>query len=105
MESTIGLKLPESKLNPKACMLVKNMTGLSIADIQTKALDNDYVITCEFTDTDGLAHMNNIKNKLKEMNVEVRQFQDDQEEPSDYFDRLEKFHREIDAEVMEGFDF
>lgn len=94
-ENSIGLKLPVGDVPAKAAMTIKQITGLSFADIKSRAANDDYILHCDYLDEDGLKLINKLKRELKKHNIEARLFEDDRPESSTYFDNVEKTAREI----------
>lgn len=79
-------------------MLVKRETGLAISDIKQRALNDEYVFTCDYADDSGLALINGLKRKLAVEGIAARLFEDDEEESSELFDSMEELHSFINEE-------
>ena len=97
MENTLAIKLPVGDVPAKACVAIKKTTGLSLADIKTRAANDDYIFACDYVDDAGLKLINRMKREMKMLGIAVRQFEDGVEKPSELFDNIEKLHDEIDT--------
>lgn len=98
MDNTLGIKLPVGKITAQTAMLVKSETGLSLSDIQRRALDDEYIFVCSYTDDEGLFFINKLKRELAAKGVVARLFEDDEEESSELFDNMEDLHSFINEE-------
>ena len=101
MENTLGIKLPEGDVPAKACMVIKKMTGLSLADVKARAANDEFIFICDYVDDSGLKLINKMKREMKKFGITVRQFEDGVEKPSELFDNIEKLHDEIDAQDID----
>ena len=95
MENTLAIKLPVGDVPAKACMVIKKLTGLSLADIKSRAAGDEYLFVCDYVDDDGLRLINKIKREMKKLGITVRQFEDGIEKSPELFDNLEALHQEI----------
>lgn len=98
MNNTLAIKLPIMDLPAKACMSLKKLTGFSLGEIKSKAVNDDYLFICDYVDDDGLRLMNKIKREMKKLGIDVRQFEDGVEQSHALFDSIEKLHNEIDGQ-------
>lgn len=98
MENTLAIKLPVGDIPAKACMVIKKMTGLSLAEIKEKAAKDEFIFVCDYVDDDGLKLINEMKRELKKLGIIARQYEDGVEKPSELFDNLEKLHDKINME-------
>ncbi len=96
MNNTLAIKLPIMDVPAKACMSLKKLTGFSLGEIKSKAVNDDYLFICDYLDDDGLRLMNKIKREMKKLGIDVRQFEDGVEKSHALFDSIEKLHKEID---------
>ena len=94
MENTLAIKLPVGDVPAKACMVIKKLTGLSLADIKSRAASDEYLFVCDYVDDDGLRLINKIKREMKKLGITVRQFEDGIEKSPELFDNLEALHQE-----------
>ena len=101
MENSLAIKLPVGTVSAKACMAIKKLTGLSLGEIKEKAANDDFIYVCDYLDDNGLKLMNQIKREMKKLGIEVRQYEDGIEKPSELFDNIEKLHKEIDSEGID----
>ena len=104
MEDTLAIKLPIGNVPAKACMTIKQMTGLSLAEIKMKAANDEFIFICDYVDDEGLKLINKMKREMKKFGITVRQFEDGVEKSPELFDNLEKLHEEIDKEYGNGRD-
>ena len=95
MENTLAIKLPIGNVPAKACMAIKKMTGLSPAEIKSRAANDEFIFVCDYVDDDGLRLINKIKREMKKLGITVRQFEDGIEKSPELFDNLEALHQEI----------
>ena len=95
LDNTIAIKIDAGSIPAKACMALKNLTGLSLCDIKTRIANDDFLYVCDYLDDDGLKLANKIKREMKKLEIEVRQFEDGVEKPPELFDNLEQLHEEI----------
>lgn len=98
MENTLAIKLPVGSVLAKACMAIKKMTGLSPAEIKSRAANDDFIFVCDYVDDDGLKLINKMKREVKKFGIAVRLDEDGAEKPSELFDNIEKLHNEINME-------
>ena len=98
MENTLAIKLPVGSVPAKACMAIKKMTGLSPAEIKSRAANDDFIFVCDYVDDGGLKLINKMKREMKKIGIVVRLYEDGAERPSELFDNLEKLHNEINME-------
>lgn len=98
LENTLAVKLPIGDVPAKACMVIKKMTGLSLAEIKTRAANDEFIFVRDYVDDDGLKLINKIKREMKKFSIVVRQYEDGVEKPSELFDSIEKLHSEIDEQ-------
>ena len=98
MENTLAIKLPVGSVPAKACMAIKKMTGLSPAEIKSRAANDDFIFVCDYVDADGLKLINKMKREMKKIGIVVRLYEDGAERPSELFDNIEKLHNEINME-------
>lgn len=82
-------------------MAVKKITDLSLSEIKEKVASDDFLYVCDYSDDDGLKLINKIKREMKKLGIEVRQYEDGIEKPSELFDNIEKLHAEIDNEDID----
>ena len=101
MENTIAIKLPVGSVSAKACMNIKKLTGLSLGVIKERVANDDFVYVCDYLDDDGLKLINKIKREMKKLGIEVRQYEDGIEKPSELFDNIEKLYVEIDSDDID----
>lgn len=98
MENTLAIKLPVGNVPAKACMVIKKMTGLSPAEIKSRAVNDEFIFICDYVDDDGLRLINKMKREMKKFGIVVRLYEDGAEKPSELFDNIEKLHDEINME-------
>lgn len=98
MDGTIGIKLPIDKVAAPIAMLVKRETGLAVSDIGHRALNDECIFVCDYTDDEGLARINRLKRALAAEGVAARLFEDDEESSSELFDNMEELHLLINEE-------
>ena len=98
MENTLAIKLPVGDIPAKACMAIKKMTGLSLAEIKSRAANDEFIFSCDYVDDEGLKLINKMKREMKKHGIVVRQYEDGVERPSELFDNIEKLHDEINME-------
>lgn len=98
MEDTLAIKLPVGDVPAKACMAIKKMTGLSLAEIKRRAAHDEFLFVCDYVDDNGLKLINRIKREMEKFGISVRQFEDGVERSPELFDSIEKLHDEINAE-------
>jgi hypothetical protein len=98
MTITIGIKLPVGEVSAKAAMSLKKSTGLSLAEITSRAINDEYLIECSVADDEGLRVMNGMRKDMAELGIAMRQFEGGREEPAELFDNLEQLNAQIDAE-------
>ena len=101
MGNTLAVKLPVGDVSAKACVIIKKMTGLSLADIKTRAAKDEYIFICDYVDDAGLKLINKMKREMEKLGVVVRQFEDGVEKPSERFDNIEKLHAEIEVQDID----
>ena len=98
MENTLAIKLPVGDIPAKACMVIKKMTGLSLAEIKSKAVNDEFIFVCDYVDDDGLKLINKMKREMEKFGIVVRQYEDGIEKSSKIFDNIEKLHNQINME-------
>lgn len=98
MQNTLAIKLPVGNVPSKACMAIKKMTGLSPAEVKSRAANDEFVFVCDYVDDDGLKLINRMKREMNKLGIAVRLFEDGVERPSELFDNIEKLHDEINME-------
>ena len=98
MENTLAIKLPVGNVSAKACMAIKKMTGLSPAEIKSRAANDEFIFVCDYVDDDGLKLINKMRREMKKFGIAVRLYEDGAEKPSELFDNIEKLHDEINME-------
>ena len=54
LDNTIAIKIDAGSIPAKACMALKNLTGLSLCDIKTRIANDDFLYVCDYLDDDGL---------------------------------------------------
>jgi hypothetical protein len=95
MKDTPAIKLPVGDVPAKACMAIKQMTGLSLAEIRHRAAQDVYLFVCDYVDDEGLKLINGMRREMKKYGIAVRQFEDGVERPPELFDNIESMHDEI----------
>ena len=95
MKNTLAIKLPVGNVAAKACMAIKKMTGLSPAEIKSRAANDEFIFVCDYVDDEGLKLINKMKREMKKLGITVRLYEDGTEKPSELFDNIEKLHDEI----------
>ena len=65
LDNTIAIKIDAGSIPAKACMALKNLTGLSLCDIKTRIANDDFLYVCDYLDDDGLKLANKIKREMK----------------------------------------
>ena len=98
MEDTLAIKLPVGDVPAKACMVIKKLTGLSLAEIKRRAAHDEFLFICDHVDDDGLRLINRMRREMKRLGISVRQFEDGVEGSPELFDNVERLHDEINAD-------
>ncbi len=94
----MAIKLPVGDVPAKACMAIKRMTGLSLAEIKRREAHDEFLFVCGHVDDDGLRLINRIRREMKKFGISVRQFEDGAERPPELLDNIERLQDEINAE-------
>lgn len=94
-EHTLGLKVSDQDLEPKALYCIKKATNLSLSEIKKKISEGDYLQLTEAGEIEELQNINRLKRELAKFGIAVKLYQDDEEESYEYFDNIEKRTIEI----------
>lgn len=98
MKDALAIKLPVGDVPAKACMVIKRMTGLSLAEIRHKVAGDEFLFVCDYVDDGGLKLINRIQREMKKFGISVRQFEDGVERSSELLDNIERLHEEVNVE-------
>lgn len=104
LDNTLAIKVSTASIPAKACMALKQLTGLSLAEVKGRVANDEFLFVCDYIDDDGLKLINKIKREMKKFDIEVRQFEDGVEKSPELFDNIEELHEEIDQQYSTFID-
>ncbi len=71
--------------------------GLSLGEIKSRAVNDEYLYVCDYVDDDGFKLINKIKSEMKGYGIFARQFEDGVKKSPELFENLEQLYDEING--------
>lgn len=103
MSNIIGLKVNTTSASAKCIGIIKKYSTFSISEIKNLITNNDYVLSCDYTDDSRLPNIINCYNELSSANVPTELYEHNRTCTISFLNNLcglyDDISKQIDAEM------
>lgn len=101
MCDTVGIKIPQGTPIAKCVPVIRKIDpSLSISDINARITNDEYVLSYDYTDNDGVKNIINCYEQLIKIGIQPRLFElDDEECDIEIIKNLNSMYDEISDEI------
>ena len=101
MCDTVGIKIPKGTPIAKCVQIIRTIdSSLSISDINSRINNDEYVLSYDYTDNDGVKNIISCYEQLIKLGIKPRLFElDDEECDIDMLKNLDNMYDEISDEI------
>lgn len=101
MSDTVGIKIPQGTPIAKCIPIVRKINpSLSISDINSRIANDEYVLSYDYTDNEGVKCIINCYEQLTKLGIQPRLFElDDEECDIEIIKNLNTMYDEISDEI------
>ncbi|MBO4637380.1 MAG: hypothetical protein J5685_09575 [Clostridiales bacterium] len=101
MSDTVGIKIPKGTPIAKCVQIVRKIEpSLSISDINSRINNDEYVLSYDYTDDDGIKNIIKCYEQLAKLGIKPRVFElDDEECDIEIIKNLDNMYDEISDEI------
>lgn len=99
MKITNAIKLPAGDVPAKAVVAIRKATGLSLADIKSRAANDKFIIESALSDDKALAVIIALYDELLDLGIKPLLYQGGREVTIDFLSNVADAHRDTAKEV------
>ncbi|MBP5492768.1 MAG: hypothetical protein J6Y08_07975 [Clostridiales bacterium] len=101
MCDTVGIRIPEGTSIAKCASVIRKLEpAMSIADINSRIKNNEYVLSCDYVDSDGVKKIIRCYEELFKLGIRPKLYElDDNECSLELLKNLDNMYDEISDEV------
>lgn len=99
MNNTIGLKIIPVCVSAKCIGIVRKHCSLSIADIKKAITEEQYVLSCDYIDEEGIADILQCYRTLYDAGITAQLFEHDRSTTIEFIHNLLQWHKEITKQI------
>ena len=97
--STIGLKVNKEFFSAECIKIIRSVNEMSISEIKNKILNEDYILTSDDVDDDGIMQIVNLYTLLDKANINCYLYDDNDRIGIEILNNLLSMYNEINEKV------
>ena len=97
----IGIKIKSNDKIAKCISIIRKYTNLSIGEIKTKIINNEYVMVCGYTDEDGIKSIVEAYKEVTSLGVDAVIYEHDRVTTIDFLINLIDMYGDIEKDMQE----
>lgn len=101
MSNIIGLKISTTSINVKCIGIIRKYSPFSISEIRSLISNNDYVLSCEYTDDSRLPIIINCYNELSSANIPAELYEHNRKCTITFLNNLCGLYDDISRQIDE----
>lgn len=102
--SIIGIKINELNISAKCIMIIRKYQDLPISEIKQKIEDNQYILTCDYIDDNGIKSVLELYNELNSEGVSCSLYEHNNPTTIEFLNNLLDSYEETRKQVEEDID-
>jgi len=104
MSNIIGLKINTTTASAKCIGIIRKYNPFSISEIKNLIANNDYVLSCDYTDDSRLPIIINCYNELSSANIPVELYEHNRKCTISFLNNLCSLYDDISRQIDEEMD-
>lgn len=104
MSNIIGLKINTTTASAKCIGIIRKYNPFSISEIKNLIANNDYVLSCDYTDDSRLPIIINCYNELSSANIPVELYEHNRKCAISFLNNLCSLYDDISRQIDEEMD-
>lgn len=97
----IGIKIKSNDKIAKSISSIRKYTNLSIGDIKSKIINDEYVMVCGYTDEEGIKNIVKAYKDVTSLGVDVVIYEHDRVTTVDFIMNLINMYSDIERDMQE----
>lgn len=97
----IGIKIKSNDKIAKSISIIRKYTNLSIGDIKSKIINDEYVMVCGYTDEEGIKNIVKAYKDVTSLGVDVVIYEHDRVTTVDFIMNLINMYSDIERDMQE----